>query len=96
MQAWSYWLSKHRGLGLSSVTPSCFPSLWVVLLLLHIIKCKENNERIKVRELAAKHRKTHTPPIVRGSIVYMSQIVYSHLSVQCMAPMACTFSTFLE
>ena len=74
MQAWYYCLSKHRGLGSGSVTTSCLPALWVVISLLHMTKCKENNERIRVRELAAKHRKTHAPPIIRGSIVCMSHI----------------------
>ena len=69
-----YCLSKHRGLGSGSVTPSCLPALWAVISFLHMIKCKENRARIKVSEDAAKHRKTHAPPIVNGSIVCVTPI----------------------
>ena len=68
-------LNLFVSLGSSSVTPSCFPSLWIILMLLHIIKCKENNERIKVAIEAAKHINIYTPPTVRGSIVCISQLV---------------------
>ena len=75
MQAQSYWPSKHRGFGSGSVTPSCFLCLWVILTFLNIIKCRENNERIKVAIEAAKHMNIHTPPTVRGSKVCISQLV---------------------
>ena len=67
MQAWYYCLSKHRGLSSGSVNTSFLSALSVVISLLHMTKYKENRVRIRVRELAAKHRKTQALLLLGGA-----------------------------
>ena len=66
-----------------SVLTSCFLSSLAFSLPEHIIKYMENILNISVKELAARHMKTHYVPTVKGSIA----CVLTHIGV--ISPMSC-------